>query len=435
MKTPVEYYKELQDRYDKVGPGFCVLKWHHLEMHLSSAQSHSCFHCPQRHINLEEDFHNTKQKMRQRKTMLEGGRPVECFYCWNVEDSGSISPRIALTPIYTEMQPDIIETTARMQWDEPVYPKYLEMSFSNKCQMKCSYCSTQNSSSLHEEIKKFGEYPLIHPENNSQYVSHGRENLWPENSEMYDKFWKWIREAVMHLRVIRITGGEPLLSEHTFKLAKFIRNHPNGENIAFHVNSNLSVSTRRIDRIIKTMFEMKSPKIYASVDTLGEQAEWIRHGLNWKTFEINLVQILNAHIPVGLMVTFNLLSIPKFKEFLEYVLELKRLGDVKLDTPYMTNPKHLSALILDDNMMNMLKDAEKFMEQNTDDGDNLKFNSGELQKFKTVVKWVEKNRFVEEDLNTHRKDFKLFVDEHDKRRNVSWHDAFPELQYFYDEIS
>jgi organic radical activating enzyme len=434
MKTPVEYYEELQSRYDEIGPGFCVLKWHHLEMHLGSAQSHSCFHCPQRHINLHEDFHNTLQKKRQRKTMLDGGRPVECGYCWKAEDAGSISPRIALTPIYTQMEPDIIETTAKLHWEDDVYPKYLEMSFSNKCQMKCSYCSTQNSSTLHEEIKKYGEYPLIHTDNYDQYKSHGRENLWDEDSEMYDKFWKWIRKAIMHLRVIRVTGGEPLLSEHTFKLAKFIRNHPNGKNVAFHVNSNLSVTTRRVDRFIKTMSQMESPKIYASVDTVGEQAEWIRHGLSWKTFELNLVQILNAHIPVGLMVTFNLLSIPKFKEFLDYVLTLKRLGNIKLDTPYMTNPKHLSALILDDKMMQTLKDALVYMEEQTDDSDPQKFNSGEFQKFKTVVTWVEKNRLDGPELNTHRKDFKIFVDEHDRRRGASWHDAFPELQYFYDGI-
>lgn len=430
MNSPVKYYKELQKRYDKVGPGFCVLKWHHLEMHLGSAQSHSCFHCPQRHLSLDEDLHNTKQKMEQRKDMLEGGRPAECFYCWNVEDSGSISPRIALTPIYTEMEPDIIETTARLKWDEPVYPKYLEMSFSNKCQMKCSYCSTQNSSSLHEEIKKFGVYPLLNIENEGQYKSHGRENMYDEGSPMYDKFWDWFEEAKNHLKVLRVTGGEPLLHESTFKLAEMIKD----TDIAFHVNSNLSISQRRVDRMIKTMRQMKNPKVYASIDTVKEQAEWIRHGLNSNTFDINMFKIIGEQIPIGLMVTFNFLSIPKSKEFLSYVLQLKNIGDVKLDTPYMTNPKHLSALITDDKMLNLLRDSERFMEDNTEDGNPKKFNSGELQKFKTVVRWVEQNRFTGEDLNSHRTDFKLFIDEHDRRRGSDWHAAFPELEYFYNAI-
>tara|TARA_B100000902_G_scaffold30265_1_gene36240 strand:+ start:3739 stop:4878 length:1140 start_codon:yes stop_codon:yes gene_type:complete len=379
---------------------------------------------------LDEDLHNTKQKMEQRKDMLEGGRPAECFYCWNVEDSGSISPRIALTPIYTEMEPDIIETTARLKWDEPVYPKYLEMSFSNKCQMKCSYCSTQNSSSLHEEIKKFGVYPLLNIENEGQYKSHGRENMYDEGSPMYDKFWDWFEEAKNHLKVLRVTGGEPLLHESTFKLAEMIKD----TDIAFHVNSNLSISQRRVDRMIKTMRQMKNPKVYASIDTVKEQAEWIRHGLNSNTFDINMFKIIGEQIPIGLMVTFNFLSIPKSKEFLSYILQLKNIGDVKLDTPYMTNPKHLSALITDDKMLNLLRDSERFMEDNTEDGNPKKFNSGELQKFKTVVRWVEQNRFTGEDLNSHRTDFKLFIDEHDRRRGSDWHAAFPELEYFYNAI-
>ena len=173
--------------------------------------------------------------------------------------------------------------------------------------------------------------------------------------------------------------------------------------------------------MIKTMRGMSNPKIYVSIDTIGKQSEWIRHGLNFDTFELNLFQILGQDIPVGLMVTFNFLSIPKFKEFLEYVLQLKVLGDIKLDTPYMTDPKHLSALITDDDQFTSLLNTLKFMESHTDDNDPKKFNSGEYEKFKTVVRWIEENRFTGDDLNNHRKDFKLFVDEHDRRRGSEWH--------------
>ena len=42
--------------------------------------------------------------------------------------------------------------------------------------MKCSYCSTQNSSLLHEEINKFGEYPLIQMENATS-IDHTAEKI------------------------------------------------------------------------------------------------------------------------------------------------------------------------------------------------------------------------------------------------------------------
>ena len=138
MNEVANYLDDITRRNNAIGQGFCVLKWWHLEMHLGTGNYHSCFHCPQQNLKLDEDMHNTLHKMQQRKTMLEGGRPDECSYCWKAEDVGAVSPRTTLTPIYTQMEEDIIETTANLKWDEYVYPKYLEMSFSNTCQMKCS---------------------------------------------------------------------------------------------------------------------------------------------------------------------------------------------------------------------------------------------------------------------------------------------------------
>jgi organic radical activating enzyme len=436
VTTPIEYYNKLKKEYDAVAPGFCVLKWHHLEMHLGSAQSHSCFHCPQQHLSLDEDLHNTAQKKQIRKEMLEGKKPDECNYCWKIEDAGGWSPRITLSPIYTLKDENIIASTAKLPPDADVYPKYLELSFSNTCQLKCSYCSTQNSSSLHEEIKRFGEYSLSHDENYSQYVSHGRERLYEDNKNPFvDKFWEWIREAILNLHTIRVTGGEPLLHKTTFELAKFIKNHPCRDQISFQVNSNLCVSESKIDRLIENMY--KNSKVYASIDTWGKQAEWIRHGLDINLFEKNLLKILDAGFDVGIMTTFCFLSIPRFDSLIEKVLEWKSKypGQVHFDTPFLTNPPMLSALIANQHMLDKLEDLCYIMKCNTDDNDNIKFNTGEYSKFERIVKWVKANRFTGNTLYQHRRDFARFVEEHDMRRRTNWLEAFPELQYFYEEYN
>ena len=52
------------------------------------------------HIALEEiskdpaALHNTSHEKQQRKTMLEGGRPDECSYCWSIEDLYKTSDRV-----------------------------------------------------------------------------------------------------------------------------------------------------------------------------------------------------------------------------------------------------------------------------------------------------------------------------------------------------
>lgn len=437
--TPVEYYEVIKKEYDEVSPSFCLMKWYYVEMHLGSAQSHSCFHVPQKHINLDEDLHNTEQKKSMRKLMLDGVRPEECSYCWKAEDSGAWSPRITMAPILTLKDPNLIASTAALPKDADVYPKYLVLSFNTRCQLKCSYCGTQSSSSWYEEVMKQGPWEGLQEENTRNYKLNGREKLYVgDDNAMTQKFWKWIREAILHLQTIRVTGGEPLLSENTFKLAKFIRNHPAGQDIDFHVNSNLCVSDRRMDRIIDTMKDMKNAKMYVSVDSWDKQAEYIRNGLDMKVFESNLEKLIENQIDVGIMCTFCFLSIPNFVEFIDAILDYKTVAwiygnsTIHIDTPHMSHPAHLSALITDDKQLDNLRRLVYYMKSNVNDDDPCKFNSGEFSKFERVLKWVETNRFTGEELRLHRKDFRKFVDEHDNRRGTNFAATFPELKYFYE---
>ena len=90
--TQVNKIKEVRDRLNKVGCGFCAMKWLHETLYLHTGDNHSCYHPRPKHIEIEEiqknpaALHNTDWKKQQRKTMLEGGRPEECYYCWNIED-------------------------------------------------------------------------------------------------------------------------------------------------------------------------------------------------------------------------------------------------------------------------------------------------------------------------------------------------------------
>ena len=81
---------------------------------------------------------------------------------------------------------------------------------------------------------------------------------------------------------------------------------------------------------------------------------------------------------------------------------------------------------MDDDIRETLEDCYQFMSYNSE------FKEQEVIKFERILKWVDANRFTGERLNSHRKDFKTFVDEHDRRRGSNWHEAFPELTYFYE---
>ena len=91
-ETYVESIKKTKTLLDKVSPTFCLAKWTMTTIHLQQGETHSCYHPWTHKIPLKEikenpsALHNTKYKKEQRRLMLDGKRPAECQYCWNIED-------------------------------------------------------------------------------------------------------------------------------------------------------------------------------------------------------------------------------------------------------------------------------------------------------------------------------------------------------------
>lgn len=450
-----EFVENVRTQIDKVGKGFCLAKWYHVSMHLHTGQNHSCYHPMPHKTPLEEvkinvnALHNTNWKKEQRKLMLEGKRPSECSYCWDIEDlpGNNISDRHLRSSEHWSLPR--LDEAVNTQWDADVYPSYLELNFGHECQFKCSYCAPMASSSWFKETKRHGDWPLENPKNIGQYNINAFKqpgSLYSKEDEnpYIDAFWQWFPSAYPHVKVLRFTGGEPLLSANVFKVIDYIKENPRPD-LEFAINSNMGIPRRNLDRFIEQVNDLQKENkirkitIFTSVDTWGPQAEWIRNGLNIEQYEANLHHYMqntyNANF--SFMITFCLLSIPKFNLLLDKILELRRQYNkdskvnIRFDTPYMLEPPHLTALISDDWFLEKLRSHLDYMQSLVDDNDIYKFNTTEYLKLKRVVEWVENNRYGGEELLTNRKDFVRFVDEHDRRRGTNWHAAFPELKNFY----
>lgn len=453
-----KFVEEVRGKLDKVGCGFCLAKWYHVSMHLHTGQNHSCYHPHVHKIPLEEvekdvnALHNTKWKKLQRKEMLEGGRPAECSYCWDIEDlpGKNISDRHLRSSEHWALPK--LEETINLPWDANVYPSYLEVNFGHECQFKCSYCAPMASSSWFNETKKHGDWPLEWGANRGQYNIKSLEQpgaLYKKEAEnpYIEAFWKWFPDAYPHLQTLRFTGGEPLLSSNVFKVIDYIREHPR-DDLEFAINSNMGIPRRNLDKFCKQVDDLlrsnkiRQANIFTSIDTWGTQAEWIRNGLEIEKYEENLHYFMNNvyNSSFSFMITFCLLSIPNFNQLLDKILEFRKqyndpntnIQRINFDTPYMLEPPHLTARIADDATVAQLRSHLEYMETLVDNSDINKFNTTEYMKFKRVVEWVENNRYTGDELNIHRKDFARFVDEHDRRRNTDWHAAFPEMKDFYD---
>ena len=448
---PNKKYKKIASR---IGKGFCTAKWNHVSIHLHTGDNHSCYHPGMHKVSLEElkenpsALHNSKYKKEQRKMMLNDERPRECSYCWALEDSGSLSDRHFRSAEFEEIEKGTIEKIKSMPWDANVAPKYLEVNFGNECQMKCSYCTPSISSAWENEFNKFGDYPLTQRENWRQYHANNknRENwIYKEKNNPYiEAFWKWFPEIYPQLHTLRVTGGEPLLSSNVFKVMEYMENNPN-PNLEFSVNTNMCIPERNLNKFIDKVTVLTQHKkidrfqLFTSIDTWGEQAEYIRDPMDIKLWEKNVDTLMNAipNAQCGLMITVNFMSVHRFKGLLAKILEWKRKYNTlthnrfTMDTPYLIEPKHLSLQIMEDEHLDVMYECLEFMKQNTKNWNFNYFSDTDVTKWERVIKWVESNRFKDSELQSNRVDFYKFVNEYDKRRGTNFLKTFPELTDFY----
>lgn len=442
-----------KEKLDGVGCGFCLAKWTQVTMHLQTGFNHSCHHPSVHKIPIEEvernpkALHNTKFKKNKRKEMLNGERPSECDYCWNIEDnSKSHSDRI-----YKSAEPwsePYFDEIKNSRWNADFNPRYVEVSFSNVCNFKCSYCGPAYSSQWLQESKKYGGYPTT-PEFNS-YQSLVDEDSVPilhsEYNPYVKAFWEWWPELYRDLHTFRITGGEPLLSKDTWEVLDYIieQKNPNKE-LKFAINSNLGVEDSLIDKLIEKLTiiidenRVKEVIIFTSTDTWGKQAEYIRNGLDFDRFWGNIHKLLKnlPKLTITIMSTYNIFSPFSYDELIKNIYEIKKqysngqrywLHPILLDTSYLRHPKHQSVkLLTPEHKELILKNAETALYYGVPvfDDKHMGMTETEIRKIKRIYDWAIAPS--DDDIDLDRKNFVKFVNEHDIRRNTNFHDTFPEL--------
>jgi len=449
---------EVKNELSKVGCGFCLAKWTQVTMHLHNGMTHSCHHPVPHKVPLEElennpkALHNTLFKKQKRKEMLEGKRPDECNYCWNVEDtSNSFSDRIFKSTETWSLP--YLEEVKNSKWDDDYNPKYVEVSFSNTCNFKCSYCGPMFSSKWVEEIERHGAYPTSTNFNDLRWVKDSNQLPYKqtEYNPYIEAFWKWWPDLYNDLHTFRITGGEPLLSKDTWKLLEFIAetSTPN-RNLNLSINTNLGVPKYLVERFVKLAKKIIDDGrvnefiIFTSCESFGEQAEYIRTGLDFKLFSENVEYILSElpKVTVNVMATFNALSVFGYDKLIDYIFDLKRkyknnerywISAVQLDTSYLRWPPHMSVKILTDEQKELiLKSATKALYYGIKEftHDNYGFSNVEIQKIKRLYDYATSND-DSFDVEKNRKDFIKYVNEHDKRRDTNFLQTFPELEELY----
>ena len=448
----IEELNEKRKQIESVSCSFCTAKWLQTTLYLQNGYNHSCHHPAPHKIPLEEvladpsSLHNSKFKKEQRKKMLNGDRPSECDYCWKIEDLGKgyFSDRHYKTADVWAW--DRFEEIAQSNPEDNVYPSYLEVSFSNNCNFACAYCSPDISSKWMEDVKQYGPYPTTHGNHNLEFMRKiGKIPYKHSDDNPYvTAFWKWFPNALPHLKILRVTGGEPTMSKDVWKLIDYIIENPN-PNLGFAINTNLCVTPSLIDKLILKVNEMKKVGIkvdvYTSIESTDSQAEYVRDGLNYKTWLSNLNMLLDkTTINVAIMTTINILSLPTFCNFISMLMQLRvkynknfENNRIPLSVNIMRWPPHLQCTLLSRNdRLRYADNIEALCKQ------WLKYHSVDKYARLYLEEWDQIKRFCDylrttQSATEHRVDFVKYIKAYDNRRKKDFALTFPRYAHLLED--
>ncbi|WP_127718497.1 twitch domain-containing radical SAM protein [Halobacteriovorax sp. HLS] len=422
---------------EPISGSVCAAKWYNATIWLGMGGTTSCHHPPFHQIDTEEiknnpkAIHNTKEKKLQRKQMLEGQRPSGCEYCWTLEDLGDevISDRVYKSIIYDDQE---VKSLPEVGHDTDVDLKTLEISFDRNCNFACAYCNSSFSSRWAKEMRQLGPFTnLIHGD--TKAFNHNADNdfKWEdeEKNPFLRAFWQWWPELSNSLQELRVTGGEPLLSQQFWKLLEKIEKEK--PSFSFATNSNLGVPNALIDKLIKASNQIENFDLYTSCETTKEHAEYIRDGLEYDRFVSNIEKLISksGFRSINIMMTINALCLFEMTSLFDQIYEWKRKS--KITVTFTLNilrfPAFMSVLTLPEDLrIKYSKKLYRWVDEYKDDPLTIKHEVESVERLASYLVKAEKAHSKSTDRRILEIDFKNFFLQYDKRRNKSILDTFPQ---------
>jgi organic radical activating enzyme len=451
--TQSRFLNSAEQMKQELGPALCLAKWKQVSLHLQTGLNNSCYHPPLHAIDPEaiaQDpgaLHNTEHKKQQRVIMLQNEKPAECQYCWNMEAEGKLSDRH-----YRSGEPWAavdFEKIKNSTGEENVIPSYVEVNFNNACNLRCSYCSPQFSSSWADEVARHGAYPTLVPHNAPEHFSGSRRPIPAREHNPYvEAFWQWWPTLYPELEHFRMTGGEPLMDRNTYRVFDYVLEHPK-PNLHLNVTSNFSVDEKSWQKYlgyVKRLCQegnLEHFMQYVSLDGFGAQAEYMRHGMDFDLVWDRVNQFLTevpSYNSLTFIVTMNNLSVTSLENLFAGILGLRKIHSttyqrVWFDTPVLREPAWQSLQILPEPYADRLEHLWAWMIRQIETAEDPfhGFKDYELARLDRDIAWMRAGQGV--DHTQARADFHRFFSEHDRRRGTDFLKTFPEMSAWWNECA
>lgn len=228
---------------------FCAAPWSSLSLD-PDGQAKVCCIAQDRVALKEFDQVKTNPKFIEiRQAFIDDQQHPGCSGCWERESSGDLNSRRSIYQ-YNDFY-HALDSSTNFQLE------YLDLRWSNTCNLNCVYCSPVFSSKwaeLQGQKQRYRVFPTV------------------------------TDDDLKSLKVLQLAGGEPLLiKENLDILERLFKLNPE---VNIEVITNLT--TIHNNRIYNVLKQFDNVTWVVSFESTGQRFEYIRNGANWREFYSNL---------------------------------------------------------------------------------------------------------------------------------------------------
>jgi radical SAM protein with 4Fe4S-binding SPASM domain len=264
----------------------------------------------------------------------------------------------------------------------------IDLHWDNTCNFKCVYCNPQQSS-------------LIAQEQNIPVNKLDSTNI--------DKIISMIVKNQHELKEIYLSGGEPLLIKHNFKLLSQISN----KDVLIRINSNISVANEK-NLVFSELKKFKNVLWTISADTMGEKFNYIRSGGDWNVFIKNLNNITKLRHGIRLNLVWFVGSAQSIFDTIEFFIKQYGIKDITINQLF----GHPSLQVR--NSPDLVKRSAKEKLNKLLESGLVDFKSNSWFNIARCSKELELP--IEDPIG-----YMEYFKELDQLRNTNWREIFPEL--------
>jgi MoaA/NifB/PqqE/SkfB family radical SAM enzyme len=336
LKHLVESIAQLSDRHKKLlfqDPVFCMMPWVGINI---AANNHARPCCEYQGPDIGDpanqsiqDIWNGDEIQQIRKNMLNSTPVPGCKNCYHKENLQRDSLRNSINRDFAH-RIDLIDGPGPDGTRDVNSIRYWDIRYNNLCNFACRSCGPHSSSSW------VSVWNALHPDQKrTQFLLQAGSNSNDIFSQM-----------VQHLHAVEkiyFAGGEPLMIENFYRVLEML-DQAGRHDVHLCYNTNLSRLHLQERSILDLWSKFTKVSVGASLDAMGNRAEYLRTGTIWPDIVSNRRLILEhcPHVDFYVSATTGLINALHVPDFHQAWVEQGLIGADDFNVQLLLQPEWMS---------------------------------------------------------------------------------------------